>query len=212
MRTLNEAKASAKAQGLKVYVGNACKKGHDGLRYVNNNSCVQCMSERQKTPQAKATKAKHYQSNRTIYLNKSAKSYEANRDSRIAYACERQRNMLVAIAEKRKQRMQTDPLFAIKERVRGLIRECLKKQGHKKQSRTVDILGCSIDDFKLHIERQFLPGMTWENRGDWEIDHITPISTATTESELLQLNHFTNMRPLWREANRSKSAKVLFLI
>lgn len=212
MPALNKSKAEAKAQGLKVYAGSACKKGHNGMRYVNGNSCIECMSERQKTPQAKATKAKHYQTNRAAYIKKAAKAYEANRSEKIACACERQRRMLGEISLQRKQRMQNDVLFAVKQRIRGLIRESLKRKGHRKQSQTVDILGCSIDLFKQHIERQFSNGMNWDNRGEWEIDHITPMATAKTADEAIKLNHFTNLRPLWREANRSKSAKVLFLI
>lgn len=212
MPALNEEKARAKAQGLKVYVGNACKKGHAELRYVNSNSCIECMSERQKTPEAKFTKAKHYQSNRAKYIKKAEIAYAENRDAKIKYACERQRSMLGEISLQRKQRMQNDVLFAVKERIRGLIKESLKRKGHRKQSQTIDILGCSIDSFKQHIERQFSYGMNWDNRGEWEIDHITPMATAKTEEEAIKLNHFTNLRPLWRDQNRSKSAKVLFLI
>gem|GEM_PF-4500409 len=49
------------------------------------------------------------------------------------------------------------------------------------------ILGCSFDEFKSHIEKQFLEGMSWGNRDKWHIDHILPVSMAKNEKELLEL-------------------------
>jgi len=205
-------KLEAIAEGAKIYQGKPCKRGHDGIRYVKSSSCAQCMSDHQKTGHAKAIKARHYQENKSAYIDKAQCRYAENRDKLIAYSCQKQKQNLKKIVEQRKARIQVDSAYAIKERVRGLIKECLKRQGHNKTSRTADILGCSIHQFKTHIARQFARGMTWENRQMWEIDHITPMATAKTEQEAIALNHFTNLRPLWKEENRSKSAKVLFLI
>ncbi len=46
--------------------------------------------------------------------------------------------------------------------------------------------------------------MTWENHGEWHIDHIIPISWGKTESEVIELNHYTNFQPLWAKDNLSK--------
>jgi hypothetical protein len=62
------------------------------------------------------------------------------------------------------------------------------------------------------MERQFLPGMGWHNRSEWEIDHIVPLSTARSLEEVVVLNRFTNLRPLWRLDNRLKGAQEQFLI
>ena len=51
--------------------------------------------------------------------------------------------------------------------------------------------------------------MTWENRNEWHIDHIIPLDFATNEEEILKLNHFTNLRPLWEGDNLSKSNTIL---
>ena len=51
--------------------------------------------------------------------------------------------------------------------------------------------------------------MTWENHGEWHIDHIMPMYTAQTEEETLELNHYTNLQPLWAEENLSKSNKII---
>jgi hypothetical protein len=72
-------------------------------------------------------------------------------------------------------------------------------------------LGCSIEEFKKYIEEQFEEGMGWDNWGRigsnklcWNIDHIKPISLATSEEELKKLVHYTNMRPLWAVENIRK--------
>jgi hypothetical protein len=51
--------------------------------------------------------------------------------------------------------------------------------------------------------------MNWENKNKWEIDHIIPISIARNEEEIIKLNHYSNLRPLWRKDNRDKSNKIL---
>lgn len=97
-------------------------------------------------------------------------------------------------------------------RIRSLIGSGMKRMGYKKRSKSFEILGCTWPEFKAHIERQFLPGMTWENRHLWQIDHITPLATAETEADVIALNHFTNLRPLWAVDNLAKRAKITHLI
>jgi hypothetical protein len=73
------------------------------------------------------------------------------------------------------------------------------------------LVGCSNDEFKMHLEKQFLPGMTWDNYGvnGWHIDHIIPLSSARHDVERLkELCHYTNLQPLWAEDNRRKSNKL----
>lgn len=74
------------------------------------------------------------------------------------------------------------------------------------------IIGCNAAAFKTHIERQFLKGMNWGNRNEWHIDHITPIATATNKGDVIALNHFTNLRPMWAKDNISKGAQITHLI
>lgn len=96
----------------------------------------------------------------------------------------------------------------IKNRIRCLIRRALIRNGYSKTTATQEILGCSMEDFYTHIERQFADGMGWHNRSKWHIDHIIPVSTAKSESELIALNHHTNLRPLWAKDNMSKGSKM----
>lgn len=72
-------------------------------------------------------------------------------------------------------------------------------------------MGYRLDDLVTHLERQFSPGMTWLNIGQWHIDHILPKSSFTYSSagdpEFLACWALTNLRPLWKEANLTKHAK-----
>lgn len=128
--------------------------------------------------------------------------YVENREARIAGVVERERI-----------RLATDHQFAFIKRVRCLIRDAVTdRRGYRKTTKTAAILGCTWPEFSRHIERQFLKGMTWENRALWHIDHIVALATATTEAEVLALNHFTNLRPMWGKDNIAKGAKVTHLI
>lgn len=74
-----------------------------------------------------------------------------------------------------------------------------------------ELLGCSYIELKDYIESLFTPGMTWENYGDWHVDHIYPLSKVdlTNPDELARVCHYTNLQPLWAEDNLRKAAKVL---
>jgi hypothetical protein len=113
--------------------------------------------------------------------------------------------------EYRRRRMQTDPLFKLRSGIRTLIYDSLRRKGHKKNSKTATILGCTFEEFKQYIESQFEPWMNWDNQGNnivtepnttWDLDHIIPISNATTLEEVIKLNHYTNFQPLCSYNNR----------
>jgi hypothetical protein len=77
-----------------------------------------------------------------------------------------------------------------------------------KSGSAVRDLGCSVQDFKFWIEQQFKPGMTWENYGEWHIDHVIPLSKFDL-ADTIQLKkacHWFNLQPLWAEENIRKGA------
>ena len=102
-----------------------------------------------------------------------------------------------------------NPLFKLRDNINTLIRMSIKRAGYTKKSRTSEILGCSFQDFKTHLENQFVEGMTWGNRAEWHIDHKIPISWGTTEEEIIKLNHYTNLKPMWAKDNIKKSNKYI---
>jgi len=107
-----------------------------------------------------------------------------------------------------KRNYQSNPKFRLKNNIRRLIQLSLSKNGYSKNSKTNDILGIDYDGFIKHIESQFTDGMTWDNKREWEIDHIIPISLGKTEEDIIRLNHYTNLRPLWGKDNNIKSNHV----
>lgn len=85
-------------------------------------------------------------------------------------------------------------------------------RGHKSKH-TKELIGCTSDELRAYIEKQFTKGMTWENYGidGWHIDHIMPCSSfdLTREDHQRQCFHFTNLRPLWALDNIRKGCKII---
>ena len=110
------------------------------------------------------------------------------------------------------------PLFKLSGNIRNLIYQYIKNFGYKKKSKTSEILGCSFEDFKLHLESKFENWMSWNNYGlyngelnyGWDIDHIIPISSAKNEDELLKLNHYSNLQPLCSKVNRNLKINKIY--
>jgi hypothetical protein len=114
-------------------------------------------------------------------------------------------------AANRKKRRER-PEHAMAERVSRLMSWALVSVGAIKRSATFDLLGYTPAQLKTHIEKQFLPGMSWDNRPEWEVDHITPISVAKCESDVIALNQLSNLRPLWAIDNNRKNCRPDCLI
>lgn len=76
-----------------------------------------------------------------------------------------------------------------------------------------EVIGCTIEELKNHLEKQFMEGMNWENHGlyGWHIDHKIPLSSAQSEDDLYKLCHYTNLQPLWASDNLKKGNKLIFL-
>tara|TARA_A100001391_G_C5011524_1_gene263375 strand:- start:96 stop:947 length:852 start_codon:yes stop_codon:yes gene_type:complete len=114
----------------------------------------------------------------------------------------------------RKQKA-TNPAYKIKYNIKSRLGLLLKKQKITKRERTVDYIGCSFEEFKNHLEKQFQPGMSWENRTEWHIDHIIPVNYFVKNFDFSDINvqkkcwHYTNLRPLWKFDNLSKGTKIL---
>lgn len=103
-----------------------------------------------------------------------------------------------------------DLQFKIKCLMGSRLRSALRNK--QKMGKTLDLIGCSIPELETHIEKQFKPGMSWNNwryKG-WHIDHIIPISLfdLSNKEELLKACHFTNLQPMWSEENHKKGNRL----
>lgn len=112
-----------------------------------------------------------------------------------------------------KERMVTDLNFRITEILRRRLREVLKIQRAYKTNSALKLLGCSLEELKTHIEKQFKPGMNWDNhrRFGWHIDHVRPCASFDMTDPIQQSEcfGFRNLQPLWWWENIQKSAKFV---
>jgi hypothetical protein len=113
------------------------------------------------------------------------------------------------IAENYYNKRKNDINFKILCNLRTRLWRALKGKV-KKSKHTTQLLGCSIEELKQHLEKQFTKGMAWENYGKWEIDHIIPCYSfdLTKEEEQCKCFKYTNLQPLWETDNIRKSRKI----
>lgn len=116
-------------------------------------------------------------------------------------------------SKSRKERLRSDPKFKMTEILRNRLRHAIRRTKHGsvvKSARTLDMLGCSMDEFIKHIEQQFQPGMSWENHGAWHIDHVLPCASfdLTDPAQQKTCFNFSNMQPLWAEDNIKKGCRL----
>lgn len=102
-----------------------------------------------------------------------------------------------------------NPGHRIKCALRLRIWKTCKRVGALKSDRTEALIGCSIPHFRAHIESKFKVGMTWDNYGQWHIDHVRPCASfdLTSPDQQRECFHFSNLQPLWAQDNRSKHAR-----
>lgn len=86
--------------------------------------------------------------------------------------------------------------------------------GIRKRAPTFQMLGYSKLDLVKHLERQFVRGMSWDNYGEWHIDHIRPLSSFdfTNQDAVREAWALSNLRPLWARENILKKDKRLHLV
>ena len=98
--------------------------------------------------------------------------------------------------------------------LRALIRSALKRNATRKSKKTFELIGCSINELKKHLKKQFEKSMSWENYGDWHIDHIVPIDYFKKNFDLKDVSaqkiafNYHNLQPMWASENMSKRNKV----
>ena len=125
-------------------------------------------------------------------VNRSKRSYKNQRNKRS------------------RERYATDPKYRTEKNIRSRIGYAL---GTDKSDHAMDLLGCTMKQMVEHLEKQFKPGMTWDNQGKgddkWEIDHIIPFAAfdLTNRDEQFIVCWYQNLQPLWRHENASKCGK-----
>lgn len=179
---------------------------------------------RQNNPdKIQASKKKYYFNNKDVIIEKYNKYRAANidriREVQRVYSNNNREKLFTKNKEWRtknlhntaaywRSRYKNDEQYKLRVICRQLVRRMVLSTGAKKNFKSQEILGYTPDQLKAHITSKFKPGMSWDNYGEWHIDHIIPISSATTFYEGLKLSQLDNLQPLWAEENLTKGCKI----
>jgi hypothetical protein len=197
----------ALAQGLTHYfTGKPCKEGHIAPRFAKCCKCVEC-GRKQSLEGVKRWYNKNPELARERARSRRIENGDAIRQrARIRNKTASARAKERARSARRRQSLDFRILNALR------VRLCDAINGRNKSAKTQDLLGCSIEDLKKHLEASFEPGMTWENwqHDGWHIDHIRPCASfdLTDPKQQRQCFHYTNLQPLWATDNIRKGASI----
>jgi len=164
----------------------------------------------------KECKSIHYNSNKEKYKERSTNWQKSNKDkvkiiskkySESSKGIEKRKNYR---KKEYKEKYGKNIEWTLLRNIRIRLNHALKN--NFKTGKTLELLGCSIEEFKLHLEKQFDKNMSWENYGIyWEIDHIKPCASFNLIDPKQQQEcfHYTNTQPLSYSDNRSKADKLI---
>jgi len=190
------------------------KHAQNSTGYRSNcKSCASADYKKNKEKRIKQVMAR-YEQNKDEILKQQKKYREKNRELIEEIATKYRNKNKDKISKKRKERQKerynSDPDFKLTKMIRTFCFRVTNAVKEDKELRSLEYLGCSLAEFKAHIESQWQEGMTWENHSmhGWHIDHIKPIDWFIKNSDdPWQANHYLNLQPLWAEENLSKGNK-----
>jgi len=165
------------------------------------------------TPEARrASKAKWRKLNPEKARACTERFYQRHPGGKAAHAAAFFQRHKAEIIAARRERRAVDPIYRLSHTLRSRIRRTIKIQGAFKRSKCFELLGCTLDECRAHIESLFTEGMSWElfMKGEIHLDHVRPIrafNLSDPDQQALAFN-FRNLQPLWALDNLSKSDKL----
>jgi hypothetical protein len=188
-------KCSASKDGYSTYC-KTCKKEIDGQRYIINKDkiCSVVKIYRESNKEIISIKKKTYTIENAEIISKWQKEYRIKNDAKLKQYDK----------ERKKGRKQT-----IGDKWRGLLYLSLRRLGQKKSGHTIDLLGYSPHQLKEHLESLFVEGMSWNNYGEWHIDHKIPVCSFSADTPPSVVNALSNLQPLWAKDNMVKGKKIM---
>ncbi len=185
------------------------KYNKDGYT-VNCKDCRNAYKKLNKK-QILASNKRYYKQNKTKILELSKQYYYKNQariqEKHRNYRINNKQYFATYQNKYNKKRKKIDPLYKLLYNLRIRLNKSLKYG--KKRNHTIYYIDCSLEFLSQHLQKQFQPGMTWENYGQWHIDHIIPLCSAKNKKQLLKLWHYSNLQPLWAIDNLKKGSKLL---
>jgi len=191
-------------------------KKHIVLRILKENNANIGPSGRKYKGGKSASDKRHYQKNKEKKLSYHKEWYEENKDKWNEYIKEYREKNKDKIRETKRNyertRKANDPIYKLINNFRTAIYQVLKENQVQKNGHYFDILKYSPENLIEHLESKFKDNMTWDNYGEWHVDHIKPISsfqiTEIGDNEFMSCWSLDNLQPLWGEENIRKSNKL----
>ncbi len=108
-----------------------------------------------------------------------------------------------------REKRRTDENFRLRDNLRCRLYHVVT--GNNKSASTMELLGCTIEELWIHLEKNFKDGMDRKNYGKWEIDHILPCASfdMTIREDQEKCFHYTNLAPIWPLENKKKGDRIL---
>jgi hypothetical protein len=155
-----------------------------------------------------------YLLNREKILNKRKEYYQNNKEKIQNYYNQWVENNKEKIKTYQQNRKNNNPIIRLSSIMRSTISTGIRKYNGEKRKKALDIIGLkSWEEFKIYVESKWEVEMSWENYGvgknntTWHLDHIIPLHSATSVDDVLKLNHYTNLTPMWGSDNIRKGSK-----
>ena len=187
-------------------------------RILKENGVIFGPSGRRNIGGKKVADKKWRDSNKKYMDNKSKIWYEQNKEYRKKYLKEyREKNIDKIRKVKRdyeKNRKASDPAYKLISNFRTAIYQVLKENNVEKNKHYFDILKYTPEELISHLEKQFTDSMTWENYGEWHVDHRMPISSFVFESvdddSFIKCWSLENLQPMWGKDNIVKGNNIIY--
>ena len=173
----------------------------DGLQY----KCKLCRLEHNKLCRSKLTPEQKRDTDKLRYSKLTPEEKERKQEQAKLQYSKRTPEQKEQKRAREKLWLSGSPDRRIKANLRSRLSMAIR--GNTKTASAVKDLGCSWDHFKAHMESKFTEGMTWDNYGEWHVDHIHPLARVDVSNaeELKKAVHYTNLQPLWALDNIRKS-------
>jgi hypothetical protein len=186
------------------------------LKTLRDNGVVLGPSGRRNVGGKKVADKKYREKNKEKLLKKHKDWYENNKEKWNEYIKEYREKNRDKIRQLRrnyeKTRKANDPLYKLISNFRTAIYQVLKENRVDKNQSYFDVLQYTPEQLIVHLEKQFTEGITWENYGEWHVDHKLPISSFNIQemgdSEFMKCWSLENLQPMWGEENIRKSNKI----
>ncbi len=164
-----------------------------------------------KRDECRAAMKKYREDNREILNAKKKDWYKENTEvhtARVnAYVAANRASVTARKMRWQNERIKNDIEFRLKRNMRERIRFAVKRGEGSKHTKAMNLLGCDVRFLRGYLEAKFEIGMTWENYGKWQVDHIIPCSgfNLTDPAQQKECFHYSNLQPLWAVDNNRKS-------